>query len=79
MYYDRDFIVCHINYRFSSAEILMPTSFALAGFSFSRKHGVVTFVHERMKYALFKKSPPKYALSKQSETEWLCGRWSVQK
>ena len=49
----------------SSKKLKLP-SFALAWFSLSRKHGLVTFVHEGLKYTLLKQSPLK------SDTEWLC-------
>ena len=39
--------------------------YQLAGFSSSRKHGLATFVHERLKRTIFDQSPPT------SETEWL--------
>ena len=41
-------------------------SFALAGSSLSRKHGLATFVHDRLKWILVDQSPAT------SETEWLC-------
>ena len=50
----------------TSLEKLKLLSFAQAGFSSSRKHGLATFVHEPMKYTLLKQYPLK------SETEWLC-------
>ena len=50
----------------TSSENLILPSFALSGFSLSRKHGLATFVHERLKYTLSKQYPLK------SETEWLC-------
>ena len=50
----------------TSSKKLKLSSFALAGFSLSRKHGLATFVHERLKYTLTKQSPLK------SETERLC-------
>ena len=50
----------------TSAEKLVLPSFELAGFSSSRKHGLATFVHERLKWTLSGQSPPT------SETEWLC-------
>ena len=49
-----------------SSEKLILTSFALAGFSLSRKRGLATFVHERLKCTFLKQSPLK------SETECLC-------
>ena len=52
--------------HFTSLEKLKLPSFALAGFSLSRKHGLARFVHERLKYTLLKQSPLK------SETELLC-------
>ena len=49
-----------------SAEKLMLSNYQLAGFSLSRKHGLATFVHERLKWTLYNQSPTT------SETEWLC-------
>ena len=49
-----------------SAEKLVLTNYQLAGFSLSRKHGLATFVHERLKWTLYDQSPTA------SETEWLC-------
>ena len=45
--------------------LILP-SFALAGFSLSRKHSLATFVYERLKYTFSKQSPLK------STTDWLC-------
>ena len=50
----------------TSAQRLVLPDYQLAGFSLSRKHGLVTFVHERLKWTLFDQSSPI------SETEWLC-------
>ena len=46
----------------------MIPNFSLAGSVLSRKHGLVTFVHERLEleWSLVDQSP------EQSETEWLC-------
>ena len=52
--------------HYTSSEKLILPSFALAGLSLSRKNGLATFVHERLKYTLSKPSPPKL------ETECLC-------
>ena len=41
-------------------------NYQLAGFSLSRKHGLATFVHERLRYTLLDQSPLT------SEIEWLC-------
>ena len=49
-----------------SAEKLVLSNYQLAGFSLSRKHGLATFVHERLKWTLYNQSPTT------SETEWLC-------
>ena len=49
-----------------SAEKLVLSIYQLAGFSLSRKHGLATFVHERLKWTLYDQSPTT------SETEWLC-------
>ena len=48
------------------ADKLTITCFALAGSSLSRKHGLATFVHDRLKWTLVDQSPAT------SETEWLC-------
>ena len=50
----------------TSAEKLVLSNYQLAGFSLSRKHGLATFVHERLKWTLYDQSPTT------SETEWLC-------
>ena len=50
----------------TSAQRLVLPDYQLAGFSLSRKHGIATFVHERLKWTHFDQSPPT------SETEWLC-------
>ena len=50
----------------TSLKKLKLPSFALAGFSLSKKLALATFVHERLKNTLLKQSPL------QSETEWLC-------
>ena len=52
--------------HFTSAQRLALPDNQLAGFSLSRKRSVATFVHERLKWTLFDKSPPI------SKTEWLC-------
>ena len=49
-----------------SAEKLVLSNYQLAGFSLGRKHGLATFVHERLKWTLYDQSPTT------SETEWLC-------
>ena len=49
----------------TSAQMLVLPNYQLAGFSLSRKHGFATFVHKRLKWTIFDKSPPT------SETEWL--------
>ena len=49
-----------------SAEKLVLSNYQLAGFSPSRKHGLATFVHERLKWTLDDQSPTT------SETKWLC-------
>ena len=48
------------------ADKLTIPGFALAGSSFSKKHGFATFVHDRLKWTLADQPPA--AL----ETEWLC-------
>ena len=50
----------------TSAERLVLPNYQLAGFSLSRKHGLATFVHERLKWIHFDQSPPT------SEIEWVC-------
>ena len=50
----------------TDAEKLVLPNYQLAGSSLSRKHGLVTFVHERLRYTLLDQSPPT------SEIEWLC-------
>ena len=44
----------------------MLSNYQLAGFSLSRKHGLATFVHKRLKWTLYDQYPTT------SETEWLC-------
>ena len=48
------------------AEKLVLPNYQLAGSSSSRKHGLATFVHERLRYMLLDQSSPT------SEIEWLC-------
>ena len=50
----------------TDAEKLVLSNYQLAGSSLSRKHGLATFVHERLRYTLLDQSPPT------SEIEWLC-------
>ena len=50
----------------TDAEKLVLPNYQLAGSSLSRKHGLATFVHERLRYTLLDQSPPT------SEIEWLC-------
>ena len=57
----------------TDAEKLMLPNYQLgkknqltAGSPLSRKHGLATFVHERLRYTLLDQSPPT------SEIEWLC-------
>ena len=50
----------------TSSKKLKLSCFAQAGFFFSRKHGLATFVHEQLKYTLSRRS------LLESETEWLC-------
>ena len=42
----------------TDAEKLILPNYQLAGSSLSRKHGLVTFVHERIRYTLLDQSPP---------------------
>ena len=50
----------------TDAEKLVLPNYQLAGSSLSRKHGLATFVHERLRYMLLDQS----LLT--SEIEWLC-------
>ena len=50
----------------TDAEKLVLPNYQLAGSSLSRKHGLATFVHERLRYTLLDQSPPTL------EIEWLC-------
>ena len=50
----------------TDAEKLVLPHYQLAGSSLSRKHGLATFVHERLRYTLLDQSPPT------SEIEWPC-------
>ena len=50
----------------TDAEKLVLPNYQLAGSYLSRKHGLATFVHERLRYTRLDQSPPT------SEIEWLC-------
>ena len=50
----------------TDAEKLVLSNYQLAGSSLSRKHGLATFVYERLRYTLLDQSPLT------SEIEWLC-------
>ena len=50
----------------TDAKKLVLPNYQLAGSSLSRKHGLATFVHERLRYTLLDQSSPT------SEIEWLC-------
>ena len=50
----------------TDAEKLVLPNYQLSGSSLSRKHGLDTFVHERLRYTLLDRSP------QTSEIEWLC-------
>ena len=50
----------------TDAEKLVLPNYQLAGSCLSRKHGLATFVHERLRYTLLEQSPPT------SKIEWLC-------
>ena len=50
----------------TDAEKLILPNYQLAGSSLSRKHGLATFVHQRLRNTLLDQSPPT------SEIEWLC-------
>ena len=52
--------------HFTDAEKLVLPSYQLAGSSSSRKHGLVTFVHVRLRYTLLDQSQPT------AEIECLC-------
>ena len=50
----------------TDAEKLVLPNYQLAGSSLSRKDGLATFVHERLRYTLLEQPPPT------SEIKWLC-------
>ena len=50
----------------TDAEKLVLPNYQLADSSLSRKHGLATFVHDRLRYTLLEQSP------RTSEIEWLC-------
>ena len=50
----------------TDAEKLVLPNYQLAGSFLSRKHGLATFVHERLRITLLDQSPPTL------EIEWLC-------
>ena len=50
----------------TDAEKLVLPNYQLTGSSLSRKHGLATFVHERLRFTLLDQSPPTSAI------EWLC-------
>ena len=50
----------------TDAEKSVLPNYQLAASCLSRKHGLATFVHERLRYTLLDQSPPT------SEIEWLC-------
>ena len=52
--------------HYTDAEKLVLPNYQLAGSSLSRKHGLATFVHERLRYTLLDQYLPT------SEIEWLC-------
>ena len=52
--------------HWTDAEKLVLPNYQLAWSSLNRKHGIDTFVHERLRYTLLDQSPPT------SEIEWLC-------
>ena len=56
--------VFHLATQFRPLVILIP-SYHIAGLSFSRKHGLARFVHARLKWTLFDRSPST------SEIEWI--------
>ena len=62
--------MCFMNYLqhkiFINLSMLVLPNYQLAGSSLSRKHGLATFVHERLRYMLLNRSPSKL------EIEWLC-------
>ena len=60
------FVILLQESRCTSAEKLVLSNYQVVGFSLSRKHGLATFVLERLKRTLYHQSPTT------SETEWLC-------
>ena len=52
--------------HFTDAEKLVLPNYQLVGSSLSRKHGLATFVHDRLRHTLLDQSPLT------SEIEWLC-------
>ena len=50
----------------TSAQTLVLPHYQLAGLSLSKKHGLATFVHERLQWTLLDQSPPTL------EIEWRC-------
>ena len=60
------FVILLQETHFTDAEKLVLPNYQLAGSFISRKHGLATFVHERLRYTLLDQSPST------SEIEWLC-------
>jgi len=65
-YKNKAFIIVLQENHCTTADKLVIPNFSLAGSVLSRKHGLATFVHERLEWSLVDQS------SEQSETEWLC-------
>ena len=63
--YEALIILLHETHCACADKLTMP-GFALAGSSLSGKHGLDTFVHDRLKWILVDQFPTT------SETEWLC-------
>ena len=55
----------------TSVEKLVLPNYVLAGSSLSRKHGLATFVHERLPWTLVSQSPVNL-VSQSPKIEWLC-------
>ena len=66
-YKNKAFIIVLQETHCTFADKLAIPNFSQAGSILSRKHGLATFVHERLEWSLVDQSP------EQSETEWLCG------
>ena len=56
------FVILLLETHFTDAEKLVLPSYQLAGSSISRKHGLATFVHERLRYTLLDQSLPTWEI-----------------